>query len=270
MLTNSQIELFRENGFLKSGRVLEDSEIEELLSELDRVIAEEGQENVPQPRIINNLGAFHGSADTPVWQIVNIWEASPAFTRLTHNPTIVEEIAQLTAAEELRVWHDQIQYKPASKGGVNPWHQDAPKWRVLQPKTQVSAWVALDDVDQENGCMSMVKGSHLFGDCTQFLATLKDKFHELPEEFDGHPIEVALCPVRKGEVHYHHGMTWHGSHANHSDRPRRAIAIHYMTGETVYDSKGDHALDYLIDEADGERIANHHFPLVWRREKQAV
>jgi ectoine hydroxylase-related dioxygenase (phytanoyl-CoA dioxygenase family) len=38
-------------------------------------------------------------------------------------------------------------------------------------------------------------------------------------------------PVRKGEVSFHHSMTWHGSHENRSDRPRRAIALHFMTGD---------------------------------------
>ena len=110
-----------------------------------------------------------------MWQIVNIWEASEPFFKLIHNPTIVEEMAQLTQAKVLRIWHDQIQYKPAQTGGVNMWHQDAPLWPILAPMTEVTAWVALDDVDEENGCMSMVPGSHLWGDHMSDLAKLKEK-----------------------------------------------------------------------------------------------
>jgi len=39
-------------------------------------------------------------------------------------------------------------------------------------------------------------------------------------------LEMVLRPVAKGEVHYHHSLTWHGSHQNTSMRPRRAVAIH--------------------------------------------
>ena len=59
-----------------------------------------------------------GDDSQPVWQIVNMWEASEPFRALIAHPTITEEIAQLTGATVLRIWHDQIQYKPAAVGGV--------------------------------------------------------------------------------------------------------------------------------------------------------
>ena len=54
-------------------------------------------------------------------QIVNIWEASSAFERLLYHPEIVSHVSRLTGAAELRVWHDQIQYKPAGVGGAQNW-----------------------------------------------------------------------------------------------------------------------------------------------------
>ena len=47
-----------------------------------------------------------------------IWQASEAFHQLALSKMIAEEVAQLTEARELRIWHDQIQYKPAGKGGA--------------------------------------------------------------------------------------------------------------------------------------------------------
>jgi ectoine hydroxylase-related dioxygenase (phytanoyl-CoA dioxygenase family) len=140
--------------------------------------------------------------------------------RLHHN--IARAVAQLSGGKEIRLWHDQIQYKPKGKGGVNMWHQDWPYWKILSAPHQITAWVALDEVDAENGCMSMVPGSHLWGDQIDFLHRLPS-FDAMPHKFDGHDIEVKLCPVRKGQVHFHHAMTWHGSHANTSQRPRRAL-----------------------------------------------
>src|SRR5690606_12467173 len=120
-----------------------------------------------------------------VWQIVNIWQASKPFQKLLEKPGIADAAAILSGAETLRVWHDQIQYKPASTGGVNMWHQDSPYWPVLQPKTaQVTAWIALDDVDEENGCMWMVPGSHEWGVQVDFLHCL-ETFESMPQRFDG-------------------------------------------------------------------------------------
>jgi ectoine hydroxylase-related dioxygenase (phytanoyl-CoA dioxygenase family) len=145
------------------------------------------------------------------------------------------------------------------------WHQDSPYWPPLYPKDQqVTAWVALDDVDESNGCMSMVPGSHAWGDQVAFLHTLKN-FDDMPREFQGGKIEVRRCPVRRGEVHYHHALTWHGSQANTSDRPRRAVALHFMTERTRYDASKDHVMKPFIESADGEPVRGAHFPRTWPR-----
>ncbi|HVF10765.1 MAG TPA: phytanoyl-CoA dioxygenase family protein [Abditibacteriaceae bacterium] len=258
MLTASQVAAFKANGFLNGGHVIGDAEVETLRAELTRVI--EHQDTLERkPVRITNLS---GHDQSPVWQIVNIWEASDAYRELMCNRKIVEEIAQLTGASQLRIWHDQIQYKPAQIGGVNMWHQDAPLWPIIEPMTEVSAWVALDDVDESNGCMSMVPGSHQWGDNIKFLGTLPS-FDAMPAEFQGHEIKVSLCPVRKGEVHYHHALTWHASHENQSGNPRRAIAFHYMTQDTRYVASGEHPMKPFVEVVDGEILQGEHFPLVY-------
>lgn len=263
MLTSQQIEQFKTEGYLKGGRVLSDEQVEELRSEMARVIDDHGKAGVPQPVLLTNLS---GKPETPVWQIVNIWEASEPYRELISNPIITEEMAQLTGASTLRIWHDQIQYKPASTGGTNMWHQDAPLWPTLKPMTEVSAWVALDDVDEANGCMSMVPGSHKWGNQMKLWSSLKN-WEDLPQSFEGHPIEARACPVKKGEVHYHHALTWHGSPPNTSSRPRRAIALHYMTEETRYVANSGHVMEPFIDLKDGEFMQGEHFPVVWTKEK---
>lgn len=259
MLSDEQVEAFQRDGYVNGGRALSDDEVETLRTELARVIEDDGKADVKQPVLLRNLSK---DAAHPVWQIVNIWEASPAYQKLISTPKIVEEIAQLTGAPKLKVWHDQIQYKPAETGGVNMWHQDAPLWPIIRPMTEVSAWVALDDVDEGNGCMSMVPGSHQWGNQMDFIRSL-DSYEAMPDQFEGKPVKVVRRPVKKGEVHYHHALTWHGSHANTSDRPRRAIAIHYMTHETHFVASGEHVMKPFVEVEDGEVMAGEHFPEVW-------
>jgi phytanoyl-CoA hydroxylase len=262
MLTEEQIKKFHADGYLRGGKVVSDEVVEVLREEVLRVIDNrEGPGR--QPVLCRNFG----KEDAPVWQIVNIWEASEPFFKLIHNSTIIEEMAQLTKANALRIWHDQIQYKPANTGGVNMWHQDAPLWPILAPMTEVTAWVALDDVDPENGCMSMVPGSHLWGNHMDMLAKLPN-FDAMPKEFDGHSVEVRTCPVNKGEVHFHHALTWHASNFNHSGRPRRAIALHFMTDATRFVASGEHVMKPFVYVSDGEVMSGDHFPLVYAREKQ--
>ncbi|MEM7029647.1 MAG: phytanoyl-CoA dioxygenase family protein [Chloroflexota bacterium] len=261
MLTEAQVSQFKQNGFLNGGIVLSEAEVEELRDELTRVIDQKDVEDIDQPVRIANLS---GDDDKPVWQIVNIWMGSPAYKKLTAHPQITEGIAQLTEAMQLRIWHDQIQYKPAEVGGVNMWHQDAPLWPIIAPMTEVTAWVALDDVDEGNGCMSMIPGSHLWGNNIDFLHDLED-YEAMPNTFDGHNLEVVRCPVKKGEVHFHHALVWHGSHANTSGRPRRAIALHYMTEETRYVASGQHIMKPYVDVEDGGLLQGDYFPLAYER-----
>jgi phytanoyl-CoA hydroxylase len=267
MLSQTKIEQFQCDGFLKGSRVLTDDEVEVLRAETLRVIDDyqNGTERERRPVRVANLS---GKAEAPVLQIVNIWEGSEAFEKLLHNPIIVEEVAQLMQAEmeatEIRLFHDQIQYKPASIGGVNMWHQDSPYWPILQPKdVQLTAWVALDDADADNGCMRMVPGSHRWGDQIGVLHSLKN-FEAMPDEVDGKSIEVRLCPVEKGAVHFHHPLTWHGSQANVSGRPRRAIALHFMTERALFHEAGSHPMKPFAECADGETMRGAHFPLVWK------
>lgn len=251
---------FRERGFVLGGKVVDDESLQELRDELDRVIADKGKPGVPQPVSLSNLCPDPGKT---VWQIVNIWQASPAFERLLRNPVIAEIAAACIRAKELRIWHDQIQYKPAQLGGVNFWHQDAPYWGTITPKDQqITAWIALDDVDVDNGCMSMVPGSHKWGVAIKTIVASPD-FSALPAEYEGHEVAVVRCPVRAGYVHFHHSLTWHGSHANTSGRPRRAIALHFMTEKTVRDIKGAHLMDPFIHAKPGEPIQGDAFPRLW-------
>ena len=260
MLTAEQVTRFKTDGFVKGTRVLDDAEVDELRAEMERVIDHRDRSDQPQPVHLANLG----DDERPIWQIVNIWQASKAFERLTHHPRITEELAQLTDAAELRVWHDQVQYKPAALGGRLHWHQDAPLWPILTPMTQLTAWVALDDVDESNGCMSMVRESHRWGDQIAYLHSIEGN-PELPDTYEGHPVEVVLRPVRKGEVHYHHSLTWHGSHANKSARPRRAIAVHVMGDDTRYVAAGEHVMKPFVTVADGELMTDAGFPVIYRR-----
>ena len=56
MLNQTQVDTFREKGFLLGNRVLSDEQVDELRSELARVIDNYEKPEVPQPVRIANLG----------------------------------------------------------------------------------------------------------------------------------------------------------------------------------------------------------------------
>jgi ectoine hydroxylase-related dioxygenase (phytanoyl-CoA dioxygenase family) len=260
VLTAEQLEQYHRSGFVNGGPVIDEAAVGVLQAEVLRVIDQRHDANVRQPVMLRNLSPDEAQ---PIWQIINIWDASPAFKALVTNPQIVAMAAELTGARQLRLWHDQIQYKPKEHGGRLHWHQDSPLWATLQPKdAQITAWVALDDAEADNGCMYMVPGSHKWGNQQAKINELPDG-SLLPDTFEGQAAHLIMCPVKKGHVHFHHSLTWHGSGTNHSSRPRRAIGIHFMTERTTYSAAGEHPIKHLITVPDGAQLQGDVFPLVW-------
>jgi phytanoyl-CoA hydroxylase len=262
MLTAGQIQSFKEKGFVKGGRVLDDEQVARLRTRLDDVM--EGRSAAAPERISNMLR----NEERTVVQVVNIWSADELFRAHIFHPVICGMVAQLMNADVVRVWHDQIQYKPARVGGPTHWHQDHPYWPILQPADLVSAWVALDDATLANGCMRMVPRSHLWGPHRGGTVGSREEDDFAPD-YDpslvpaGEKVEVVPCEVATGEVMFHHCLTWHGSASNPSDHPRRAIAVHYMPGYTRYVPTGTHIMERRVEVQSGETLTGEFFPTVW-------
>src|SRR5208337_4412923 len=72
---------------------------------------------------------------------------------------------QLVATQHLAIWFTQYVTKmpDGSSGNTEfPWHQDN-GYVAIEPATNVTIWAALDDVDERNGCVWVVPGSHAKG-----------------------------------------------------------------------------------------------------------
>ncbi len=236
MLAASHIEAFQRDGFVKGPQVLGERELQELRDELDRVLRDRERTDVPQPSVVHSIG----QEGHPLWQVCNIWLASEAYRRLFALCGLGEAAAALIGGTSIRLWHDQIQYKPSGVGGSNHWHQDWPYWPSMAAPEAVTAWIAIDDADVDNGCMRMVPGSHRWGKAIDHLHCVGD-LDNIAARYQDHEVAVRMCPVRAGEVHLHHCMTWHASHANTSGRPRRAIAIHLMNERALAGEELEHA-----------------------------
>ncbi len=263
MLTSDQAAEFHRRGFIEGGRVMIDEAADTLRERLFDVMEGRGK---AAPESIGGWGT-----ERKVVQIVNIWEADDLFYEHLYNPAVLEMVAQLVGDDTLRVWHDQVQYKPPVIGGPTDWHQDHPYWPIIQPADLVSAWVALDDADVENGCMWMVPGSHKWGPHKGgTLGTDPATFTPTPDLTllpPGIDTTAVPLPVKKGHVGLHHCLTWHGSPPNGSDRGRPAIAVHYMPGYTRYEKEPgrQHLVEHNIEVAPGEILKGRHFPTVWEQ-----
>lgn len=108
----------------------------------------------------------------------------------------------------------------------------------------MTVWVAIDDVDAENGPMKFVPGSHVHGPIHHHSSTEEE--HNVlsltvPEaERWGDAVEV-ISPLCAGQASLHSDMLLHSSDANSSSRRRCGVALTYHTPDVQMNSPGDKA-----------------------------
>jgi hypothetical protein len=124
------------------------------------------------------------------------------------------------------VWEFAIM-KPARNGAETPWHQDEACFTVGTPyRTAVSCWIALQDTDEEMGCMRYVPGTHL-GDLVRHASVGGDARAHALVAVEPDVSRAVNVPLRAGDAVLHHSRTLHGAGANTTDRPRRALTLEF-------------------------------------------
>ena len=88
----------------------------------------------------------------------NVHYISPIFDQVCHNSKILDAVESIIG-KNILVGGTTLFIKDPDKKGFVSWHQDA-KYIGFEPYNWVTAWLAITDANEENGCMRMWSGSH--------------------------------------------------------------------------------------------------------------
>jgi phytanoyl-CoA hydroxylase len=163
-------------------------------------------------------------------------EYDAVFAAFKQQPRFLQLAGELFATDATQIIAESLQFfgKPAYEGSVTPWHQDN-GFQHYAPPESLMLWLALDDVDEENGCVVFARGSHTLGTVAHvpsgvlgFSQTVKDA-----PDLMRFPEVKAVLP--RGGVSLHHCDMFHRSGANRSPRARRALAVNFRTTRAVAD-----------------------------------
>ena len=258
-LAAGQVEFYRQNGYLPGVRLLNDQQVEALRDE----VTELADRSHPGHQLFYEYHSNEAAdSATVLFHALGAWRITPAMHDVLWNPAFTVAASQLLEGP-VRFWHDQLFCKPARHGGVVAWHQDYSYWTRTKPVAHLTCWIALDDSSRENGCLHYIPGSHrwpllpitgLAGDMNAIQTVLNDQqkaqFQETPVEFP------------KGYASFHHPLTVHGSYANRSDRPRRALVINVFRDGVVSDSDKP-PLAGVPPVPKGRKMDGQFFPLLY-------
>ena len=124
-----------------------------------------------------------------------------------------------------------LYFKPPGSRG-QALHQDEYYLRA-RPGTSIAAWMALEPIDEANGCLQVVPD-------TQNLPLVCPEAADESESFTtiAIPLPPGLKPtpicMEPGDVLFFNGQIIHGSFPNSTtDRFRRSLVGHYIEGHAV-------------------------------------
>jgi phytanoyl-CoA hydroxylase len=193
-------------------------------------------------------------------QKVNLWRDHEGIRRLALHPRLAGIARRLSGAEHVRLWHDHALIKPHEDSKASPWHQDLPYWPMEAPRA-LSCWLALDDVDETNGCMHFVRRSHTWGKLEPInLVAPQDIFALVPEP-EGKDFTPVPVPLKAGDCTFHNCLTFHYAPPNRGAADRRAFIIIYMPDGTEYTGKM-HPVTGRLDLQPGDRLEGEWFPVL--------
>jgi ectoine hydroxylase-related dioxygenase (phytanoyl-CoA dioxygenase family) len=247
-LTPQQIEQFGQKGYLKiAHRLITDDYLTLLRERYDALFAKKRGTSGEGLRNLAVIGDSEqdetADRSEEMLQIMEMWRYDEVYRQLLYHEPLLD-IAESLIGPNIQLFHDQALYKPARYGGEVPWHQDNGYWRCT-PSNLVSIWMALDDADEENGCMNVIPGSHLESAPDHDRAVSEKG--ELPALLQANVDEnrAAPVPLKAGYAMVHHCLMLHQTNPNRSHRGRRAMVIHYMPTGTR-NGKGEVMDDRLV------------------------
>ena len=141
------------------------------------------------------------------------------------------------------------------------WHQDVTYWGLKPPEAH-TAWVAIDDSDEENGCMRVIPGSHKNGIVTHGESNAGENLLSVNQEIPDELVDTSQAfdlELKAGQISIHDGQLFHASNPNTSDRRRCGLTLRYIAPhvqQIELNSLGTRYPTILIRGED----RYHHFP----------
>lgn len=209
---------FDREGFIIVRQLLSAAELDELRGNLDRYV----REVVPT---LPDGDAFYEDRSRPetLKQLQHMGR-DPFFRAYMKHPKWLA-LAEVLMGEAVHAEEPEWFNKPPNTQHATPPHQDN-YYFCLKPPHVLTIWMALEPVDEENGCLRYVAGSHRHGVRPHGRSGVLGFSQGITDYGpDDQEREVKIC-LHPGDVVAHHGETIHRADANRSaTRYRRAFAM---------------------------------------------
>jgi ectoine hydroxylase-related dioxygenase (phytanoyl-CoA dioxygenase family) len=226
ILSNEQIEAYREMGYLVLERHLPDDILIKIRAEISRFEDEARGMTESNERL--DLEDSHTIEDPRLRRIKLPHKISSFMCELMFSDHILAPARDL-AGPDLRLHTSKLNMKSAGYGAAVEWHQDY----AFYPHTNddiLAIGVIIDDMESENGPLMVYPGSHKGPVYDHHVdGVFAGAF--IPEDVGLNPADAVVLKGPAGSISIHHGRIVHGSALNTSDRSRRILFYEMMAAD---------------------------------------
>ncbi len=209
--------LYEKQGYLTDLPVLTEAELETYRAAFSQLEDRYGK-GATQMKIVDQH--FHQAS---------VWE-------LASHPRVLDWVEYAMGPDiVLLATHFLCKY-PGMGAQIVTWHQDTYYW-CLDPPRACTIWLAIDDVDRENGCMQVLPFSHKWGTLAHLASDREDNLLRESQAVEDGLIDesaaVDLC-LKAGQVSLHDGLLLHSSRPNRSSRRRCGLTLRYTSPDVRF------------------------------------
>jgi hypothetical protein len=216
-LTESEVRQFQEDGFVIA-RGLYDAEEMALLSRAAR------EDKALEEHAIQRKDGEGGIAKLALWN----HPGDDIYGMISRGRRLVDSMEKLLGGEVYH-YHSKMNMKEPRVGGAWAWHQDYGYWYqngCLFPY-MASVMIAVDPATRENGCLQVIRQSHLMGRIDHVLTG--DQAGADNERVNAalERLELVYAEMQAGDAVFFHGNLLHRSDQNRSEKPRWVLICCY-------------------------------------------
>jgi len=156
----------------------------------------------------------------------------PVFAKFSHQPQFYQLLKALGQRSPQLV-QSMFIFKQPEFGDEVTAHQDA-SFLYTEPISVIGLWFALEDADQENGCLWLKKGGHRGPLKNRFIKQHDKLIFGNNQRVDWPLADFDPLVAKKGDMVVLHGLLPHFSKKNYSHRTRFAYTIHSIDLAAYY------------------------------------
>jgi len=274
LLSQGQRKFFEDNGYLVIPHLIEDDILDACCQRFDDVC--EGR--VPRGSMTMmkemSLAKTNAAGQYLYYKLQDIvWD--DVMSNYFLHPKILDYV-ECFIGPNIKAVHTMFINKPPDSGkltSVHPLHQDLHYFPFRPADRIVAAWTAVERVNEDNGCLVVIPGSHkgkLLPHGYPKQQAVNKAFHQV-EGFEDYP--VVPLPMEKGDTVFFHPILVHGSGINKTKGFRKAISCHYASSECYYiDVEGttQEIIAREVEQMVTRKGFNCDFQDVWRYRSRLV